>query len=342
MAHSNNVLQEVEVGDIVGPTVLADLIGEEVREDTGIFTLAGALHDHRIDEFARILRFARSDTKVAYKFRLEWPDELDEGSVRREESRLQDSFLRAGLVEHANSDRVIERLRQYDDVIVGVDTNILWDCTLTSQLLPRIYEEEFPNWILIAIPKLVMAETENGANNKIGGDDHPRQGWPTYKARLAQRGLQELMMLRQRDPDRPGLAVMTVGELSREHDEVDQHNWKLDSQIRSQFQRFLADISFHKGTFFLSQDRVNVMMSGTEGADGLYLQKPRISEFNEGEFTDANFTALLYELAVQFGGVRLRSTGDRDLGMCLDVFWPGKQVSDWRRSRLKVSELQRG
>lgn len=81
------------------------------------------------------------------------------------------------------------------------------------------------------------------------------------------------------------------------------------------------------------------MMSGIEGTDGLYLQMPDINEFDDGKFTDENFTTLLYKLPVQFGGVRLQRTGDHDFEMCLDVFWPGKQVSDWRQSRLKVDEL---
>lgn len=336
-----NVLSEIVEDDLIGPGVLRDVIREAVDTDAGIFTLSGSLLDYEVSEFAKLLRFQRSGAGLEYKLSFDWSDELGEGNIRNERNRLKDSYLRAGVIEHANISTVIERLRQHDDIIVGIDTNILWDCIITSQLLRRIYEEPFPNWILIAVPKLVMAETENAANVKIRDGSHPRSGWPTYKARLAQRGLQELMNLRQRNPDRPGLAIMTVGELKAEYDDVDQRNWKLDSQIRTQFQDFLGDISFHKGTFFLSQDRVNVMMSGTEGADGLYLQKPDLSEFQTGQFSVAEFTELVYELSVQFGSIQLKSTSGDEFRMTLDVFWPGKQVSDWRKSRVKVTDLSR-
>lgn len=339
MAQSSTVLSELTAEDLIDPGILAGIIREEVESDAGILRLSGSLLDYEVSDFAKLLRFNRSGASIEYKLDFEWSDELGEGKIRNERNRLKDSFLRAGVIEHANISTVIERLRQHDDIIVGIDTNILWDCILTSQLLDRIYEQPFPNWILFAVPKLVMAETENAANVKIRDGDHPRTGWPTYKARLAQRGLQELMNLRKKDPDRPGLAIMTVGELKTEYDEVDNRNWKLDSQIRTQFQEFLSDISFHKGTFFLSQDRVNVMMSGTEGADGIYLQKPDLDEFKSGKFSVEEFTELIYELAVQFGGIQIESTGDEDFKMNLDVFWPGKQVSDWRKSRVKVTDL---
>lgn len=340
MAQQSTVLSELGEGDLIDPAILETVIHEMVESDGGIFTLSGSLLDYEIHDYNKLLRFKRSGSGIEYKLGFEWSNELGEGNVRNERNRLKDSFLRAGVIEHANISSVIDRLRQQDDIIVGIDTNILWDCILTSQLLSRIYEQPFPNWILVAVPKLVMAETENAANVKINGGDHPRSGWPTYKARLAQRGLQELMNLRKRDPDRPGLAIMTVGDLKSEYDDVDHRNWKLDSQIRSQFQAFLRDISFHKGTFFLSQDRVNVMMSGTEGADGLYLQKPDLDEFRTGQFSVEDFAELVYELAVQFGGIRMQNTGSEPLEICLDVFWPGKQVSDWRKSHVKVTALQ--
>lgn len=339
MAQQRPFLGGVEEGDLIGPKVLKDIVEYHIQTDSGTYTLSGSLQDHRVDDYAKLLRFKRTGAEIEYKLRLDWGSQLEEGKGRKERNRLKNSFLRAGVIEHSNISHVIERLRQYDDIIVGLDTNILWDCILSSQLLEKIYEQSFPNWILVAIPKLVMAETENAANNKIEHGEHARTGWPTYKGRLAQRGLQELMNLRTKNPDRPGLAIMTVGELDLDVDDVNKSNWKLDSEIRTQFQKFLSQISFHKGTFFLSQDRVNVMMSGTEGADGLYLQKPDINEFSSNTFGDEEFTTMIYELAVQFGGICLKSIRKDGFRMCLDVFWPGKQVSDWRHSKLKVTEL---
>jgi hypothetical protein len=69
---------------------------------------------------------------------------------------------------------------------------------------------------------MVMAETDNAANNTFGGD-HPRSGGPVYKGRIGQRALQEIMDIRAPDPDRPGLSMVAVGEANQSAD-VDRHN----------------------------------------------------------------------------------------------------------------------
>lgn len=327
-------MNELSEEQVIDRDRLTNLLAETIYDSTNPYSLIGSTLDYDIDQFGQILTGLTGGGEIDYTVDFEWPDSLSADDRSKEKRRTRDSFLRAGIISHTNLDEIIERLRMQDDVIIGVDTNVLWDCLLTATLLEKIYEEDFPNWILIAVPKLVMAETENGANNTFGGN-HPRVGKAVYKGRIAQRALQEIIDLREADPDRPGLAIITIGEMNQSAT-IDRSNWKLDSLIRGQFQTFLDDISFHKGTFFVSQDRVNVMMSGTEGADGLYLQKPELTEYRSKSISLDQFTQLVYELCTQFGTIRLKSEGDGQ-SLELSVFWTGKQVSDWQDSKLAVT-----
>jgi hypothetical protein len=314
---------------------LLDIIKDPLCAHLDSFRITGSLLDYRIEEHATILSCNEYDGDIACNIDCDWPDEFEKDDIAQEESRLQDSAIRAGIISHVNLQDVMERVRMQDDVIIGIDTNVLWDCLMTSVLMDEIYAEDFPNWVLVAVPKVVMAETENAANNTFGGS-HPRVGDPVYKGRVGQRALQEIMEVQHEDPERPGIAMITIGDMSSNAD-ISRGNWELDSLIRNQFQKFLGDISFHKGTFFISQDRVNVMMSESEGADGLYLQKPDIESFRTQTLTPIEFTKFLYELCIQFGSISVVDDESDETIMDLTVLWPGKQVKDWENSRLTVS-----
>jgi hypothetical protein len=330
---------ELEKNARIDISELDRIIANEFSSQAATHTVSGSLLDYMIDKHGSVLTYNVTDDGVEYEIDLDWPEEFPEDKEATERSRLKDSFLRAGIASHPNLDQVMERLREQDDVIIGIDSNVLWDCTLTSYLLDEIYAETFPNWILIAVPRLVMAETENAANSKINSGRHQREGWPSYKGRIGHRALQEAMEIRKENPDRPGLAMMSVGEMSSDGGDINRDNWRIDALIRNQFQTFLDDINFHKGTFFLSQDRVNVMMSGTEGAQGLYLQKPELQSFKTGTTSLNKITDLLFELSLQFGEVTIKNNAT-GTAMTVEVFWPGKQVSDWREGRLNIASLQ--
>lgn len=332
--------RQVSPDDLLEPSMVSQLLEELVRQDSGLFSIKGSLADHQLEETAQICTVKRTNDAFEYDLAFEWPDDFDPTQHESEKRRVRDSFMRAGLGVPVNLSHVMTKLRQIDDVVIGIDTNILFDCTFSAHLLEEIYKERFPNWILIAVPKLVMAEIENKANSKIKGGDTSRIGWPSYDGRLGNRGLQELMRLDTKDEDHPGLALMTVGDLDESTADIAQKgNWLLDSEIRQQFHEFLSEISFHKGTYFLSQDRVNVMMSGTEGAEGLYLQKPEITDLQSGTASLDDLRQLVYEFCVQFGVVEVEQLGDSDVSLRFSIFWPGKQVSDWRQSRIRLEAL---
>ncbi|KXA91840.1 hypothetical protein AKJ64_04450 [candidate division MSBL1 archaeon SCGC-AAA259E17] len=337
-----SILAEIDEGDLISPNLLDEIINNAIENGVEIFSIKASLQDHLIQDFGGVCKVKNSGDELKYTLQFEWPEEFnDEEKIEKEKSRLRDTFIRAGIAKHSNLPHIMKRLREHDDVIIGLDSNILLDCAVTSVLIDEIYAEKFPNWILFAIPKIAMAEIENKANQKVTGpSDHPRLGWPGYNGRIGQRALQEILELDKKNPDRPGLSIMTIGELEDPETVKSEDDWWKDSEIRAQFQKFLRNISFHKGTYFLSQDRVNVMMSGAEGAEGLYLQKPNLDEFESGKILKGTFRSLLYELCIQFGSIKVNAVGGSNPSFQLSIFWPGKHVSDWRESKLKVGNFE--
>lgn len=337
---SERLSKQIDTHDLLEPSMVLQLLDELVTERNGLFTLKGSLADYRLEESGHLFNVRRVGSRFEFETTFGWPETFDADKQGKEKRRVRNSLMRAGIARPVNLSYAMTKLRQSDDVVIGIDTNILLDCTFSAHLLEEIYKERFPNWILVAVPKLVMAEIENKANAQIRRGEHPRVGWPTYDGRLGNRGLQELMSLDTKDADQPGLALMTVGELNESAADIAQKgNWLLDSEIRQQFHKFLSEISFHKGTYFLSQDRVNVMMSGTEGAEGLYLQKPELDNIDIDTLTLEELNQCIYELCVQFGEIELSQVGDAEITLTLSIFWPGKQVSDWRHSRLRLEEI---
>lgn len=337
-----SVFGEIDEGDLISSNLLDEIISNAIENGVEIFSIKASLQDHLVDEFGKVCKVKNSEDELEYTLQFEWPEEFnDEERIEKEKSRLRDTFIRAGIAKHSNLPHIMKRLREHDDVIIGLDSNILLDCAVTSVLIDGFYAEKFPNWILLAIPKIAMAEIENKANQKVTGpSDHPRLGWPEYDGRIGQRALQEILELDKKDPDRPGLSIMTIGELEGPDTVKSEDNWWKDSEIRSQFQKFLRNVNFHKGTYFLSQDRVNVMMSGAEGAEGLYLQKPDFGELETGKISKERFRSFLYELGIQFGEIKVEGVGGSNPSFRLSIFWPGKHVSDWRESKLKASNFK--
>ncbi|KXB01636.1 hypothetical protein AKJ45_00960 [candidate division MSBL1 archaeon SCGC-AAA261F19] len=338
-----SVFRGIDEGDLLGPNLLEEMIGVALEEGVEVFSIDASLQDYIAEDFAKICKIKNREEELKYRLKLEWPEDFnDKGDREQEKSRLRDTFIRGGIAKHSNLSHIMKRLREHDDVIVGLDTNVLLDCAITSVLMDEFYAEDFPNWILLVIPKIGMAEIENKANQKFTGPpNHPRLGWPQYDGRIGQRALQEILELDKKDSDRPGLSIMTVGELKDPETVKTSDNWWKDSEIRSQFQKFLRNISFHKGTYFISQDRVNVMMSGAEGTEGLYLQKPDLKEFESGKISKEEFRKFLYELCVQFGEIKVNGMGGSNPSFQLSIFWPEKHVSDWRESKLKIKNLKK-
>lgn len=252
------------------------------------------------------------------------------------------SFLRSGWLVHSNIQNVLERMTQVDDVIMGADTNIFLGCVFSAVLLPMLERYEEPNWILIVIPKVVTAEIERQADHKYK-KDHAWAGNPSKKGRIAQRALQEIMSLDvSRESKYRGMSIMTVGELPPNYIGISGDSVLKDSTIRKQFRDFLRDITFHKGAFLISEDRVNVMMARAEGIEALYLQKPSWEDLlkepvRQDPQSGMTLWKLVYEFCVSFGAVRILR-GSQILE--LNIFWPGKHVRDWEEAKLQVQRVE--
>lgn len=252
---------------------------------------------------------------------------------------IRDALIRCGLIKHANLENDVMRfLKNYDDVILACDTNGLLDCVITSILLPEInvrINEEIkgcPNWLLFVIPRLVMSEIERKATQKFSGI--PKMaGWPTYEGRMGQRALQEILTLDMSKEYR-GLSLMTIGEIPQYYEDLRKSCQRMDGEIRKQVRDFLKSVDFHKGIFFLTQDRVNAMMARTEGIQSLYFQKPQYKELTREKLKTENISSVLYELAVTFGEITVEKLGK------LSIFWPGKHVTHWEESRMRITEVK--
>jgi hypothetical protein len=335
-----DLLAGVDRGDLLEPEELKEIC-KKITSSGATFTVEGSLHDHMIDEYPVLMEFEGTGEGIRYEFDIDWPVDFPEEKIADEREKIRDSFIRAGVAQHLNLEQVMAELRRQDDVILGIDRGVLRDCVMTSELLDEIYAEPFPNWILIVIPRLVMNGIELDAKSQFTDGSHPRVGWPTYSGRIGQRALQELRVLREADPNRPGLSIMTVGELSRRGDKSDQGDWRSDAFVRDQFHDYLDDIGFRKGAYFISQSQVDVMMAGTEGGNGIHLQKPGYDDLKQGHVSASEFASLIHELCVQFGAVRFESRAARNSLIELNVYWPGKQVGDWEQQRLNVVTVDR-
>src|SRR6266571_1354038 len=171
---------------------------------------------------------------------------------------LNSSLLSAGIVEPIGLSAVARRLAEYEDIIVGVDTNVLYASILGEHLLdefsrihPRPYRESV-NWILLVIPGVVMKELENAANMRKGNR-------LSHAGRRGYRALQEITTLKRTEGFQ-GLNVLVVGATNPEQLHLSQDGLTIinaDSMIRDQFKAFLRGIDFRKGIFFLTLDKTN-------------------------------------------------------------------------------------
>lgn len=282
-------------------------------------------------------------------------------------------FSRCGLLLSPRWEQVSSRLAESDDVILGIDTNLLTDCVVTQQLLDgfthnsRMDHIQTPNWVLLIIPHAVMHEIEQAANSRTGW------GKLTMVGRLGYRGLQEILEIDQ-CRDMRGITALIVGQADPVMDtrvelqglredfkkaQPEHIQRKLfhkmsagDTIIRDQIKVFLRQIGFHKGAFFLTGDKSNSALAQAEGLHSIYYELVPWSTLLRGQRLEppvVDYTGedgaperlslpvltgkLWYELAVQFGTIRLHwSTGDLELGS--DNV--GESLDHWTNRLLRI------
>ncbi len=320
----------------------------DIREDNGIrkYTL------YRVDELAK-----RDEVK---------------------EDEVSNALLRSGFFIPDKWNEIGCRLSNFDDVILGIDTNIFFNCSISKHLLPvlsLVEPKEFvhtPNWILLVVPSTVMYELEEATNIR------DERGLLVHKGRIGFRSLQEIMDLSE-NIGIPGVSLLIHGETNPILDikntlfgvrkDIRKFAWEAkhntpysarffkksssgDMAIRYQFKKFLNQIDFHKGTFFLTADKSNSAMAQAEGLCPIYMPymnlvtqssstfvPPRLpinKKEEENQLTiDVPIGNIIYEMAVSFGEIII-SCGK--LSPSIECDRRGDDIGRWVRRQLRIAK----
>ncbi len=316
-----------------------------------VLQLALAAIKHRVDTLTvRSLGFAGSEEDVplaevrgtpsAFRLRVltENKEYLD---------WMNGALLRAGMVEPTGLTAVARRLADYEDIVLGVDTNLLYACVLGEHLLEEFHRiharpyKETVNWILLVIPGVVMKELENAANQKKGGR-------LTHAGRMGYRALQEVTSLKRAEAFQ-GMSVLVVGQTNPEQLRLSPDGLTVlnaDSMIRDQFKSFLRGIEFRRGIFFLTMDKTNASMASAEGLNALRIQHPHRLRKGDEVHAPPEETVLLaralYELAVEFGTIRIAWNDGSAHHLDLEGGWTWKAMEHWEEFQLLCSDVDRG
>src|SRR3989441_293447 len=260
---------------------------------------------------------------------------------------LNSALLCAGFVEPIGLTAIARRLAEYEDIILGVDTNILYASILGEHLLDEFHRihvrpyKESVNWILLVIPGVVMKELENAANMKKGNR-------LSHAGRRGYRALQEITTLKGTEGYQ-GLSVLVVGPTNPEQLHLSPDGLSIvnaDSMIRDQFKAFLRGIDFRKGVFFLTMDKTNASLAAAEGLTALRIQYPRRlrkgDELAMPKEESVLLARLVYELAIEFGTVRVTWEDHGPHHLDLEGAWTWKSMEHWEAWQLLVSDLDPG
>lgn len=285
---------------------------------------------------------------------------------------LMEALYRAGMMIPGNWNEVLKNLSEFDDIVLGIDTNILYGCNLSEHLLPLLslaYPKGFiptPNWTLLVVPSAVMHEIEGASNIR------DEKGYLQIEGRLGFRAMQEIIELSQ-GTDIPGVSLIIVGEADpildtkveiqglredlarREGESIERKRLRSfkrssgDMIIRDQFKSFLRCINFHKGTYFLTADKSNAALAKTEAVNPIHLRNPReftgdtnaircaSIEVDHGDpvILKVPIGRLLFELAVQWRTIFVEFDGQK---VMLVSDSRGDRLENWLNRRLLIKD----
>ncbi len=249
---------------------------------------------------------------------------------------LTAAMCRSGLIKPYGMELVAKKLIDNEDLVLGLDTNILYNCIISEHLLGALdYVNPFsyskmPNWLLIVVPGVVMKEIENAANHKV-------KGRLTHIGRLGFRALQEMMVL-QENRGSSGSSVHVVGKTNpqqlRYSDEDSSRLENADSLIRDQFRNFVNEFNMNKGVFFLSMDKTNVSLGKAEGLKAVRVKHPKMVktgyDIQQSRDDTILLSRVLYEIAVEFGLIEISwKEKGRMHYIEFDSGWQWKNMGHW-------------
>jgi len=264
------------------------------------------------------------------------------------ESCVQSALMRMGLLKDEKffAD-FAQKVCNDDDVIIAVDTNMFFKAQVTTALLDsfvgvaRSDYLDLPNWITLITSTVSMVEIENRANTKR--EEEEFKGTVdlinTRYRRGACRGLQEFMEIGG-CLDLEGVSMLEVGKIPPGFDISTMSPTTRDAIIRREIKQFFNDIGFHKGTYFLTMDRVCAMFAQAEGLHAFYVPRSDIKEdYNLtklGESSDIHTVSeVIYELGIEFPLKIVCHGGFEGLSFVVKTDWQGKSLVEWENRRLE-------
>lgn len=299
--------------------------------------------------------------------------EDDKKNLKRWEKtrkNLVNGLYRAGFLLPHRWAEMGSKLTDFDDVIIGLDTNLLQDAFVSTTLLPVLSVIEHkpylqtPNWLLLVIPKMVVYELERAANTRSenGGDI-------VHSGRKGYRALQEIMELRK-NYDHKGVSIVTTGEPDGMLDmnaylkSINENLFQMlnkgkdgfwvgsktpkgssaDMIIRTQFKSFVDGLNLGKGSYFMTSDKVNAAMHTSQGNEAIYVSKPHTlkdkfiytPELIPKVSRTIPLGTLLYELTVEFGSLYVQI--DSDTVVRLESDFKGQTMTPWIKRQLRIPE----
>ena len=264
-------------------------------------------------------------------------------------NNLTAAFCRSGLIKPYDIDKVARKLIDNEDLVLGLDTNILYNCIISEHLLGTLEEvnplsySKMPNWLLIVVPGVVMKEIENAANHKV-------KGRLTHIGRLGFRALQEMMVL-QENRGSSGSSVHVVGKTNpqqlRYSDEDSTRLENADSLIRDQFRNFVDEFNMNKGVYFLTMDKTNASLGKAEGLKAVRVKHPKMVktgyDLQQPKGDTILLSRVLYEIAVEFGLIEISWKEKRRMHYIeLDSGWQWKNMGHWEDWQLLCSGYDNG
>lgn len=251
-------------------------------------------------------------------------------------NNLTAAMCRSGLLKPYDLEDVAIELTKNEDLILGLDTNILYNCIISEHLLGALDEvnpysySTIPNWLLIVIPGVVMKEIENAANHKV-------KGRLTHIGRSGFRALQEVMVLKE-SRGTSSISVQVVGKTNpqqlRYSEEESTRLENADSLIRDQFRSFVKEFDIRKGVFFLTMDKTNSSLGKAEGLNAIRVNHPKMlrNGYDLHQLTGDTIllSRILYEIAVEFGVIEISWKEHGRLHFLeLDSGWQWKNMGHW-------------
>jgi cold shock CspA family protein len=174
---------------------------------------------------------------------------------------------------------------------------------------------------------------------------------PVLDTRVELQGLRSDFFY-MRDKEKKQEAIMRVSRMPRMSSG--------DTIIRDQFKQFLRQLNFHKGAYFLTADKSNAALAKAEGLHSIYYKRPSLIQYfpryeeeelelkppeipvgpGERITIDVPLGKLIYELAVQFGSIKICWDGGEIRVKC-DM--KGESLDHWvfRELFIEKEDLQK-